>query len=51
MEDKIIKFANWLIIQTDEVSNTVGACRRYKNKVYTVKELYDIYAVKELYDI
>lgn len=36
-------FATWLIIHTDEVTNTAGACRRYKNKVLNVNELYDIY--------
>lgn len=39
---EIKQFATWLILYTQEV-NTIGACRRYKNKVYNVDELYDIY--------
>lgn len=40
---KIAKnFAKWIINHTEEVF-TVGACRRYKGKVYNVDELYDIY--------
>ena len=35
-------FATWIINHTEEVF-TVGACRRYKGKVYNVDELYDIY--------
>jgi hypothetical protein len=41
------EFATWLILNTTDV-NTVGACRRYKNKIYNVAELLDIYlAVSE----
>ena len=41
--DEAIKFANWLIIHTDDAGFTQAPCRRYKNKVYTTKELYEIY--------
>jgi hypothetical protein len=42
-EDMVKKFAKWLIIHTNEVQNTAGACRRYKRKVYNVDELFDIF--------
>jgi hypothetical protein len=42
-EDMVKKFARWLIIHTNEVQNTAGACRRYKRKVYNVDELFDIF--------
>ena len=38
-----IKFGRWLIIHTSEVTNTMGPCRRYKNKVYTIDELYPMF--------
>ena len=37
------KFATWIINHTEEMRFTQGACRRYKNKVYNVNELYDIF--------
>jgi hypothetical protein len=39
------KFAKWLILNTKDV-DTVGACRRYKNKIYNVEELYTIYLLQ-----
>lgn len=36
-------FAKWMVIHTQEVLHTQAPCRRYKNKVYTVDELYDIF--------
>ncbi len=38
-----VKFARWVLIQTDEVKHTAGVCRRFKNKQYTIDELFDIY--------
>lgn len=40
--DEAKKFARWLILNTKDV-DTIGACRRYKNIIYNVDELYDIY--------
>lgn len=36
-------FAKWMIIHTDEVLHTQAPCRRYKNKIYTIDELYDVF--------
>lgn len=41
--DKTKAFAKWLVVHTDEEKFTQAPCRRYKNKVYTIDELYDIY--------
>lgn len=41
--DKTKAFAKWLVGHTDEEKFTQAPCRRYKNKVYTIDELYDIY--------
>jgi hypothetical protein len=38
-----VKFARWVLIQTDEVNHTAGVCRRFKNKQYTIDEIFDIY--------
>ena len=40
--DEAKKFARWLILNTKDV-DTIGACRRYKNIIYNIDELYDIY--------
>lgn len=37
------KFARWLIIHTEDAGFTLGPCRRYKNKVLNVDELYEIF--------
>ena len=41
--NEAINFGKWMVIHTEEVTNTLGACRRYKNIVYTIEELYKIY--------
>jgi hypothetical protein len=38
-----VKFARWVLIHTDEVNHTAGVCRRFKNKQYTIDEIFDIY--------
>ena len=38
-----IKFAQWILTHTTEVTLTIVPCRRYKGKVYTVSELYPLY--------
>ncbi len=38
-----VKFAEWLLIYTDDCGPTQGICRRYKNTVYNIEELYNIY--------
>jgi hypothetical protein len=43
-DDMVKKFAKWLVVQTEDAGFTQAPCRRYKNKVYTVDELYDIFA-------
>jgi hypothetical protein len=37
------RFAKWLVIQTEDAGQTQAPCRRYKNKTYTVDELYNIF--------
>lgn len=41
--DEVKKFANWIIIHTEDVY-TIGACRRYKGRIYNVDELYEIFS-------
>lgn len=41
--EEAIKFGKWMIIHTEEVGFTQAPCRRYKNMVFTVNELYDIF--------
>jgi antitoxin component YwqK of YwqJK toxin-antitoxin module len=38
-----VKFARWVLIHTDEAKHTAGVCRFYKNKLYTIDEIFDIY--------
>ena len=38
-----VKFARWVLIHTDEAKHTAGVCRYYKNKLYTIDEIFDIY--------
>ena len=38
-----VKFARWVLIHTDEAKHTAGVCRYYKNKLYTIDEVFDIY--------
>lgn len=41
--EEAIKFGKWLTIHTEESKYTLGPCRRYKNVLYTINELYVIY--------
>ncbi len=44
LKEELIKFGRWLTIQTDEVGYiTAAPCRRYKNRIFTIEELYEIY--------
>ena len=38
-----VKFAKWVLIHTDEARHTAGVCRWYKNKLYTLDEIFYIY--------
>lgn len=38
-----IKFGKWLVIHTKETPYTLSPCRRYKNVIYTIDELFDIF--------
>jgi hypothetical protein len=40
--EEVKNFAKWIIIHTQDV-DTMGPCRRYKNMIRNIDELYDIY--------
>jgi len=44
--EECIKFGNWLVIHTDDAGFTQAPCRIYKNRTYTIKEIYEIYLLE-----